>query len=154
MKEFKEIHIYVLQYNMLLLNFSSYVHQITKWNLRSFVVHFTSIVWFKSQSYGFTDLINLVLFHILGELMGALCAKYGPDVYVTVKDKVLEGVRCNLERQPLAEADQEEQRKTEQLVEKLAGSQRERVMENWKYLVYFWHAAHILYFLAAAEHLN
>ena len=59
--------------------------------------------------------------------MGALCEKFGPENYLAVKDKVLEGVRSNLERQPLAEADLEEQRRTDQLVEKLVGSQRENV---------------------------
>ena len=61
--------------------------------------------------------------------MGALCEKYGPEIYLSVKDKVLEGVKSNLERQPLSEADLEEQRRTEQLVEKLAGSQRENVRQ-------------------------
>ena len=62
-----------------------------------------------------------------GDLLGILCKKYGPAVYLSVKDRVLEGVRSNLERQPLSEADHEEQKKTEQLVQKLAASNTERV---------------------------
>lgn len=62
-----------------------------------------------------------------GELMGELCAKHGSSVYASCRDMVIQGVRSNLERQPLDEAGQVEQEQVGKLREKLASdSQRVR----------------------------
>lgn len=61
--------------------------------------------------------------HMLGEVLGALCAKLGVEVYKEEKDYVLSLIKTNLERQPSNdEASRQEQIEREKLVEKLAGS--------------------------------
>ncbi len=54
--------------------------------------------------------------------MGTLCKRTGPDIYVSTKDVILEGVRSNLERKPIGEASVSEQEQAEKLAEKLAGT--------------------------------
>lgn len=48
------------------------------------------------------------------------------EIYINIKERLLEGVRGNLERKPLTEAELQEQLGAEKLVEKLASSQPER----------------------------
>ena len=65
--------------------------------------------------------------------MGALCRRNGPQIYTLAKERVLEGVRDNLERQPLSDFGNAEQLDTKQLMEKLSSSPRslsERVSER------------------------
>lgn len=57
-----------------------------------------------------------------GEVLGALCAKLGPEIYSRTKSKILDGIQSNLERQPLSEAGQMEYEDTEKLMEKLSSS--------------------------------
>ena len=54
--------------------------------------------------------------------MGTLCRRDGPEVYVSAKDTILEGVQSNLERRPIGEAGISEQEHAEKLAEKLAGT--------------------------------
>ncbi|KAK7507023.1 hypothetical protein BaRGS_00001874 [Batillaria attramentaria] len=57
-----------------------------------------------------------------GEVLGALCAKLGPEIYSRTKSKILEGIQSNLERQPLSETGHMEHEDAEKLVEKLSSS--------------------------------
>ena len=54
--------------------------------------------------------------------MGALCARNGPEVYLSTKEIILEGVKSNLERKPIGEASISEQEQAEKLAEKLTGT--------------------------------
>lgn len=54
--------------------------------------------------------------------MGALCKRDGPEIYVSTKDTILEGIRSNLERRPVGEAGISDQEQAEKLAEKLAGT--------------------------------
>ena len=54
--------------------------------------------------------------------MGVLCKRDGPEIYVSTKDTILEGVKSNLERRPIGEAGISEQMEAEKLADKLAGS--------------------------------
>jgi hypothetical protein len=65
---------------------------------------------------------NFYFLLLSGEVLGAVCARLGPDIYGKSKDKILEGIRSNLERQPLSEAGQMEQEDMDKLVEKLSSS--------------------------------
>ena len=53
--------------------------------------------------------------------MGVLCHREGPQIYASTRDIILEGVRSNLERQPIGDAAQE----VDKLVEKLSSSPTE-----------------------------
>ena len=54
--------------------------------------------------------------------MGTLCRRDGPEVYVSTKDTILEGVQSNLDRRPIGEAGISQQEQAEKLAEKLAGT--------------------------------
>ena len=54
--------------------------------------------------------------------MGALCNRDGPEIYVSTKDTILEGIKSNLERRPFGEAGISEQLEAGKLAEKLAGT--------------------------------
>ena len=54
--------------------------------------------------------------------MGALCKRDGPEIYVSTKDTILEGIKSNLERRPIGEAGISEQMEAGKLAEKLAGT--------------------------------
>ena len=54
--------------------------------------------------------------------MGALCKRDGPEIYVSTKDTILEGIKSNLERRPIGEAGILEQVEAGKLAEKLAGT--------------------------------
>ncbi|WAR18431.1 hypothetical protein MAR_000269 [Mya arenaria] len=60
----------------------------------------------------------------VGDVLGSLCAKFGPDIYITVKANVLEGIATNLERDPFTDSVISEQDETERLIEKLSSSPR------------------------------
>ena len=57
-----------------------------------------------------------------GEVLGALCAKLGPQIYSRTQSKILGGIQTNLERQPLSDSGHVEQEDREKLVEKLSSS--------------------------------
>lgn len=57
-----------------------------------------------------------------GEVLGALCAKLGPQIYSRTRSKILGGIQTNLERQPLSDSGHVEQEDREKLVEKLSSS--------------------------------
>ncbi|XP_070576630.1 uncharacterized protein [Ptychodera flava] len=57
-----------------------------------------------------------------GEVMGALCRRNGPEIYLSSKDIILEGVQSNLERHPISDSGHEEQKQAEALMEKLSSS--------------------------------
>ena len=59
---------------------------------------------------------------VVGEVMGALCKRDGPEMYVSTKDAILEGIKSNLERRPIGEAGISEQVEAGKLSEKLAGT--------------------------------
>lgn len=46
----------------------------------------------------------------------------GPETYGNCKERILEGVKCNLDRQSMGEASAEEQKEREKLMNKLASS--------------------------------
>ena len=69
-----------------------------------------------------------------GEILGTLCRCHGTSVYDSIKDRVLEGVLTNLQRQPLEESSKEEQKHAEQLTEKIAGADKsQKVMQQLCY---------------------
>ena len=55
--------------------------------------------------------------------MGALCKVLGADVYAGCKDKILSGIRDNLERKPVSELDEATQKEAAILSEKLSKDQ-------------------------------
>ncbi|KAK3597150.1 hypothetical protein CHS0354_038078 [Potamilus streckersoni] len=57
-----------------------------------------------------------------GEVLGLLCRKLGPEVYVQSKTVILEGIHSNLERDPMTESGSSEQEGTDKLFEKLSSS--------------------------------
>ncbi|XP_025103889.1 uncharacterized protein LOC112569974 [Pomacea canaliculata] len=59
---------------------------------------------------------------VAGEVLGALCRTLGPQIYGRIKSQILEGIRSNLERQPITESGMMEQENMEKLVEKLSSS--------------------------------
>ncbi|KAG8226262.1 hypothetical protein J437_LFUL004819 [Ladona fulva] len=62
-----------------------------------------------------------------GEVLGALCAKMGSDVYQDCKEHVLYLIQSNLERQTTEDfSSKQEQQETEKLMEKLAGPPQRR----------------------------
>ncbi|KAK2162572.1 hypothetical protein LSH36_96g05027 [Paralvinella palmiformis] len=65
-----------------------------------------------------------------GEILGTLCRCHGTSVYDSIKDRVLEGVLTNLQRQPLEESSKEEQKHAEQLTEKIAGADKSQKRRN------------------------
>ena len=58
-----------------------------------------------------------------GEVLGALCRHMGTSVYESIKAQLLEGIQSNLERQPLDQAGQSEQKQADILMEKLVGTE-------------------------------
>ncbi|KAL3873788.1 hypothetical protein ACJMK2_036873 [Sinanodonta woodiana] len=61
---------------------------------------------------------------LLGEVLGVLCRKLGPEVYVQSKAVILDGIHSNLERDPMTDTGSSEQEGTEKLFEKLSSSPR------------------------------
>ncbi|XP_077991642.1 uncharacterized protein LOC144445871 [Glandiceps talaboti] len=57
-----------------------------------------------------------------GEMMGALCRRTGPEIYLSSKDIILEGIQSNLERQAMSESSHDEMKQAEALMEKLSSS--------------------------------
>ena len=60
--------------------------------------------------------------------MGALCRRIGPHIYANTKDKIVEGVRHNLQRQPLSEAP--DTAHAEQLLDKLTRPSVEKPLQR------------------------
>lgn len=57
-----------------------------------------------------------------GEVLGALCKKVGPEIYEDVKDKILYGIRSNLERDMQLGGENSESEEVDKLVQKLSSS--------------------------------
>lgn len=57
----------------------------------------------------------------IGEVLGALCKKVGPETYGNVKDQILQGIRSNLERD-LPVDDEDDANDVDKLMQKLGSS--------------------------------
>ncbi|XP_013398368.1 uncharacterized protein LOC106164872 [Lingula anatina] len=57
-----------------------------------------------------------------GEVMGALCRRFGPVIYANTKQTTLQGIRDNLERQPHGFGSEKEKEEADRLMQKLYNS--------------------------------
>ena len=75
-------------------------------------------------SFYFTHFKSFIfdLFLDLGEVLGALCKKVGPEIYGNVKDQILHGIRSNLERDMPTGEGEHDHDDVSNLVQKLSTS--------------------------------